>query len=76
MDVRLRFPELLDEHGLTPYSLAKRSNGRISLSTAYRLARLKGGLKLFEADLLETLCDLLHVGPGELFECDRKRKRK
>ena len=40
--VRLRIPELLEEHGLTPYRLSKRSGGRISLSTAYRLVRLKG----------------------------------
>jgi len=75
MDVRLRFPELLEEHGLTPYSLSKRSGGRISLSTAYRLARIRGGMKLFQADLLETLCDVLGVEPGELLERDKKRGR-
>lgn len=76
MEVRLRFPELLEEHDLTPYSLSKRSGGRISLSTAYRLARIRGHLKLFQADLLEVLCEVLGVEPGELLERDRKRKGK
>ena len=76
MEVRLRFPELLEEHDLTPYSLSKRSAGRISLSTAYRLARTGGRLKLFQADLLEVLCDVLGVEPGQLLERDRKRKGK
>jgi len=76
MEVRLRFPELLEEHDLTPYSLSKRSGGRISLSTAYRLARIRGRLKLFQADLLEVLCDVLNVEPGELLERDKKRGKK
>ena len=73
--MRLRIPELLTERGLTPYHLSKRAGGRISLSTAYRLARLKGRVKTFDAELMEVLCDVLGVGPGELFERDAKPKR-
>jgi hypothetical protein len=81
--VRLRIPELLEEHGLTPYHLSKRSGGRISLSTAYRLVRLHGRVRRFEADMLEVLCDVLGVkDPGKLFELEgaksvsKKRGRK
>lgn len=66
--MRLRIPELLRERRLTPYGLAKASGSRISISTAYRLSRLRGRLKLFDAAQLEALCDILDVEPGELFE--------
>jgi DNA-binding Xre family transcriptional regulator len=82
MDVRVRIPELLSadaEKGrkkTTPYALAKQSAGRISLSTAYRLVKRKGQLESFESKLLEALCDVLNVEPGELLERDRKRRGK
>jgi len=72
--VRLRIPELLKEKGLTPYALSKRSGGRVSMSAAYRYVRLKGKLKSFDGQLLETLCDVLQCEPGELLERE-KRKR-
>lgn len=72
--MRIRVPELLEARQMTPYRLHKLSNGRISLSTAYRLNRLHGRLKLFDRDLLDALCDVLEVGPGDLFE--RKRTRR
>ena len=75
MLVRVRFPELLEERGLTPYELSKRSQGRVSMSTAYRLARKKGRAHTFDSDLLEALCDVLDIGPGELLEREGKRKR-
>ncbi len=46
--LRLRLPELLEEREMTPYALAKASRGRISMSTAYRLARLKGRVETFD----------------------------
>jgi DNA-binding Xre family transcriptional regulator len=84
MDVRVRLPELLTvdaegktrERKITPYALAKRSTERISLSTAYRLVKRKGQLESFESKLLEALCDVLDVEPGELLERDKKRGRK
>ena len=65
--MRIRLPELLPE-GMTAYQLAKASGDRISLSTAYRLVRLKGRVANFDADMLAALCDVLGVKPGELFE--------
>ncbi len=53
---------------MTPYALAKASKGRISLSTAYRLARNHGRANMFVSDVLDALCDVLDVEPGELFE--------
>ena len=78
MDVlRLRLPELLAEREMTPYALAKASAGRVSLSTAYRLTRNKGKVRYLDAELLETLCDVFDVEPGELLEREKPaRKRK
>lgn len=74
MTLRLRLPELLDEREMTPYALAKRSQGRISLSTAYRITRMKGRVQTFDAEALEALCDVLGLQVGELFERDGKRR--
>lgn len=75
--MRLRIPELLDAADLTPYALHKQSAGRISLSTAYRLARKRGEVKNFAGELLEALCDVLDVEPGDLLErATPKRRRK
>ena len=74
--VRLRFPELFTEKGLTPYSLSKMTDGKISLSTAYRLKRLRGRVKTFDAEMLETLYDAFALDSlEELLERDKKRGR-
>ena len=72
--MRLRIPDLMPE-GMTRYELAKRSSGRISMSTAYRLVKLKGRVQNFDADMLEALCDIFDVDPGALFERTKKAKR-
>ncbi len=74
--LRLRLPELLKEREMTPYALAKASQGRISMSTAYRLARLKGRVETFDRSVLDALCDVLGVGPGELLERAERRSRR
>ena len=76
MDMRLRIPELFDEKGTTPYHVALDSGKRISMSTAYRLRRMNGKLDTYGGDLLEALCDVLDVTPGELFERETKPKRR
>jgi hypothetical protein len=77
MLMRLRLPEMLKERGLSPYALSKRSSGRISMSTAYRLVKLNGRVQNFDAGMLEALCDVMSVEPGELLERDSvKRRRK
>lgn len=75
MDMRLRIPDSFEEQGLTAYEVAKRSNGRLQASTLYRLARSRGKVRLIDADLLEALCDVLRVEPGELLERETRRKR-
>jgi DNA-binding Xre family transcriptional regulator len=72
--LRVRIPELLERRKLTPYELSKRSGGRISMSTAYRLNRNRGRAHTFDSELLEQLCAALDVGPGELLERDSKRR--
>lgn len=73
MPLRLRFPELLDERGLTPYALSVRSSGRISMSVAHRLAR---GIRRFDVSTLEALMEVLGVGVDELFTRDEPKPRK
>jgi DNA-binding Xre family transcriptional regulator len=72
--VRIRLPEVLDERQLTAYEVAKRSNGRIIPSTLYRLVRQEGRVKLFDGDLLEALCDVLEMEPGEILEREKAKK--
>jgi DNA-binding Xre family transcriptional regulator len=76
MMMRLRLPELLNERGMSAYALSKQSKGRISMSTAYRMARLSGRVQNFDAELLEALCDVLAVEPGELLERDSAKRRR
>ncbi len=75
MALRLRFPELLEERGMTPYAFSKATKGRVSMSTAYRIVRMRGRLATFDATLLDAICDVLKVKPGQLFERERKRRR-
>ena len=74
MDMRLRIPELLSEKKVTPYRLALDSGDRISMSTAYRLKRERGKLQTYKSDMLDALCDVLDVTPGELWEREKKRR--
>jgi DNA-binding Xre family transcriptional regulator len=74
MDVRIRFRELLKEKELTTYAVARDSDGRVSLSTAYRLKRRNGKLETYSSDLLEALCDVFGVDPGELLERTKRGK--
>jgi DNA-binding Xre family transcriptional regulator len=71
--MRIRLPELMEAKGLTAHALSVQSGGRISITTAYRLVANEGKLEKM-SDILEALCDLLQVKPGELFERDAKPK--
>lgn len=68
MRVRIRLAELLAEKGVTPYRVAKDSGGRIGVRTIYRLKQRDGRLESYDAKLLDALCDVLGVTPGELLE--------
>lgn len=74
MLMRLRLPELLEESGLTAYGIAKRSEGRIVEATLYRLVQRRGRVRYLDTELLETLCDVLGVGPEQLLEREREGK--
>lgn len=74
--MRLRIPEILDERGLSYYELAKRSNGRISESTAHRYVFNKGQMRYFDGKIIEAICDILDVEIEDVLELEsRKRKR-
>ena len=74
--MRIRLPEVLIEHEITAYEVAKRSDGRVIPSTLYRLIRQKGRVRMFDGVLLETLCQILNVEPGALLERGGRRGRR
>lgn len=71
--MRVRLPELFTHRGLTAYAVAQQSGGRISTSVLYRLLRTEGRARYLDAELLDALCDVLGVGPGELLEQEAPR---
>ena len=73
MEMRLRFPELLNDTGMTAYEVAAKSGGRISRSWAYRAKKLRGKLGTFGAVEIEALCDVFNLPLEELFERDKKK---
>lgn len=82
--MRLRLAELMAAHKpplKTAYQLSKATNGRISMTNAYRLVDAEGKPDRIELDTLEALCDVFGVGPGDLLEQEspkptRKRRSK
>lgn len=64
--MRIRLPELLEEHNTTVHYVAERSGGRIDKSALYRLAAKRGRVKLVSSELVEALCDVLGIPPHEL----------
>jgi DNA-binding Xre family transcriptional regulator len=74
MPLRLRFPELLEARGLTPYALAKATDGALSRSMAYRIVAERGAFRCLSPEQIEALCQALEVEPGELFERGRRRR--
>lgn len=75
MDMRIRVPELLDERIPTAYAIAKASGGRISMSAAHRLVRLRGKVRRMDADLLDALADVFQVKSlDDLLERGHRRR--
>jgi DNA-binding Xre family transcriptional regulator len=71
--MKLLAGKLMVDRGVTPYSLARDSAGRISKPAAYRIYRgTKTHLYLPE---IAALCDVLDVMPADLFDY-RPRKAK
>ena len=76
MPIRLRFPELLQERGLTGYALSVATGGKISMSTVYRWVRARGRIHTIDTDLLEALCEAVDAEPAEVIELERKRRHR
>lgn len=73
--MRLRVADLLVEHDMTPYELSKRSDGRLTISTCYRLAR--GDVDKISTSTVEALCDVFGIkDPGPLFARGPVRKSR
>jgi DNA-binding Xre family transcriptional regulator len=75
MPIRLRFPELLEERGLSGYALSVATGGKISMSTVYRWLRARGRIQTIDTSLLEALCVALDAGPAEVLAFKGKRRR-
>lgn len=73
--MRLRLKELLDERDMSAYALVKSSNGRIDMTTAYRILQQDGRLRFFSAELLDTLLELLGVTIAELLEPEPTKRK-
>jgi hypothetical protein len=78
--MRLRFPELLEERGLTRYRLAQLCLGRISQRQVYRYVDSGGHVRSIITAHLEVLREVLNAKPDELIEWKKapkpKRQRK
>jgi DNA-binding Xre family transcriptional regulator len=74
--MRLRVPELLAARGITAYQMAKQSEGRISVSQAYRLCEDEGRFGFVSAEILDALCDVFGVSPGDLLEREGARTKR
>lgn len=74
--MRVRIAELLEKSGKTAYALSQESDGRISTSAIYRLLANDGRARYLDSQLLDALCDVFEVGPGELLEHDGRRTRR
>jgi len=74
--MRVRLAELLEIRGLTAYAVAQQSDGRISTSALYRLLKSDGRVRYLDAELLDALCDVLDVEPGELLEREPVRRTR
>jgi hypothetical protein len=74
--MRIRLRELLAKRNLTPYQLSKRSSGRITMPTAYRLYNTDGHFSRLSPGTLAALLEVLEVTPDQLFEVTPPRKRR
>ncbi len=62
--IKLKVPELLQQHDLNATDLMRKAN--IAYGTAFKLA--KGNGKGISFDILNTLCELFDVEVGEILE--------
>jgi transcriptional regulator with XRE-family HTH domain len=76
MTIRLRFPEFLEERGLTGYRLSVATRGRVSLSTIYRWVRARGRVRTIDAALLEAIIEAFDATLAELLEVGGPRRGK
>jgi DNA-binding Xre family transcriptional regulator len=75
MAIRLRFPEFLEERGLTGYRLSIATRGRVSLSTIYRWVRARGRVRTIDTALLDAICEAFDASLGDVLEMETKRRR-
>jgi transcriptional regulator with XRE-family HTH domain len=69
--LRVRIREAREHAGLTQAQLALQA--RVSASTVYNIER--GGRRMINLDVLQSLADALHAQPGALLADTRTTKR-
>ena len=57
--MRIRLPELLDEHKTNAYALAMASNGRLAPNTVYKLVSKRGVVRYLDARTLQAIYETL-----------------
>ncbi len=69
-----RIKELCEASGIkSAYELAKLSNNRLKMPTAYRA--FANNIKHFTPETLEILCDVLRCSPSDIFVYESKRDK-
>jgi excisionase family DNA binding protein len=69
-----RIKELCETSGIkSAYELAKLSNNRLKMPTAYRA--FANNIKHFTPETLEILCDVLKCSPNDIFIYESKRDK-
>jgi DNA-binding Xre family transcriptional regulator len=72
--MRLLIAELMEKRGITAYALYRGSKGRLSRSTAYRLA--SGEKVSLRPEEIAAVCEALEVEPNDLFDLSAQRKAR
>jgi hypothetical protein len=57
--MRIRLPELLEEHHTNAFALSRLSDGRLTPNTLYKLIAKKGAAKFLDAGTLQAIYDTL-----------------
>jgi DNA-binding Xre family transcriptional regulator len=66
--MRIRLAELMAQRQTNPRRIELATQGAINARTLYRIKAMDGRPRFFDAELLDALCQVLEVGPGDLLE--------
>lgn len=71
MATRIKLKEVLDQQGLTPYAVAKASNGKVSKQGLYYILNAKTPLKSIDLETIDAVIESIETLTGnKLSVCD------